>query len=191
MRGLEVSMGRWAVVTGEKGHKKAEFVLDVAARLREAGLRVAGFVQRRRDDGAEKGHGHDLERLSTGERIVLSKDGVAAQKVSQEAFCTYAFENDSFAQAFAWLREDGKDADVLVLDDVSKLETQGKGHCAALAWALAQPGRVVLISARASQLFYVVENFGLEDEPVAAAELPDADPSAFARALAQACRARG
>lgn len=176
-------MARWAVVTGEKGHDKAGFVLGVAEELRAAGLRVAGFVQRRRYDGDQKGH--DLQRLATGEKIVLAQGGVAAKAVSQEAFCTYAFRNDAFEQAFAWMREDAKGADVLVLDDVSKLETQGKGHAAALEWALKQEGKVVLISARASQLFYVVENFGLEDDPVAAAELPvgAGERKAFAQAI--------
>ncbi|MGC4115058.1 MAG: DUF2478 domain-containing protein [Myxococcales bacterium] len=181
-------MARWAVVTGHKGDKKAEFVLGVAKALEAAGLRVAGFVQRRWHDGDQKGH--DLERVATGERLRLSQDGVAAKSISQDAFCTYAFENDGFARAFEWLREDGRAADVLVLDDVSKLETQGKGHAAALTWALAQADKLVVISARASQLFYVVENFGLQDDPIAAAELPVGEDglSEFAREIARALR---
>jgi nucleoside-triphosphatase THEP1 len=73
MAAREVHMARWAVVTGERGHNKADFVMGVAEELRAAGVRVAGYVQRRRHDGAEKGH--DLQRLSTGERILLSQDG--------------------------------------------------------------------------------------------------------------------
>ncbi len=184
-------MARWAVVTGERGHNKADFVMGVAEELRAAGVRVAGYVQRRRHDGAEKGH--DLQRLSTGERILLSQDGVAAKGISQDAFCTYAFHVDAFARAFEWLRQDAQGAQVLVLDDISKLETQGNGHAAALAWALSQHDKVVLVSARASQLFYVVENFGLDGEPVAAAELSAEapEPRAFARAIASSLGGHG
>ena len=177
-------MARWALVSGEKGHNKADFTLGVVEELRAAGLKVAGFVQRRRYDADQKGY--DLLRLASGERIVLAQGGVAARQVSQEAFCSFAFRNDAFEQAFGWLRQDAEGAQVLVLDDVSKLEVQGKGHAAALGWALAQPGKVVLLCARASQLFYVVESFGLESDPVAAVELPVGleERAAFVRALA-------
>lgn len=179
-------MARWALITGEKGTGKADYVLGVAMRLRMAGLRVAGFVQLRKG-GPEGPKGYELLRLANGKKIALAQEGVAARDPSQEAFCTYAFSNDAFEQACGWVKEDAAKADVLVLDDVSKLETQGKGHAAALAWALQQPGKIVLISARASQLFYVVENFGL-DEPLAALELPvkDAARAAFVDALLKA-----
>ena len=177
-------MARWALISSEKGQGRASFTLGVVAELRAAGLHVAGFVQRPRTDGDEKGY--ELQRLATGERIVLAQGGVAAKGPSQESFCTYAFRNDAFELAFGWIRQDAAAAEVLVLEDVSKLEVQGKGHAASLAWALEQPGKVVLISVRASQLFYVVETFGLEGDPVATAELPisDADRAAFVSSIA-------
>jgi nucleoside-triphosphatase THEP1 len=164
-------MARWALISGEKGHNKAELTLEMVARLKAGGAKVGGFVQLRHIDAQEQ-KGYELLRLTTGERITLAVGGVAAKGASQEAFCTYAFRNDAFEQARRWLQADAVGCDVLVLDDISKLEVQGKGHAASLTWALAQEGKMVLICARASQLFYVVENFALADDPVDALELP-------------------
>lgn len=177
-------MASWALISGERQHNRADFLLDVIARLRAGGARVAGFAQQRRYD-ANGAKGYQLLRLATGETQTLAVGGVAARGVSQEAFCSFAFLNDAFGEARAWIEADAGSAQVLVLDDVSKLEVQGKGHAASLAWALKQAGKVVLISARASQLFYVIENFGLDDEPVAALELPvdDAARDEFVRAV--------
>lgn len=163
---------RWALISSEKGHKRADLTLAIAERLRAGGARVAGFVQLRcRDSHDQKSF--EMMRLTTGERAQLAAEGVGAKGPTQEGFCTYAFDNSAFERAFAWLQADAPNADVLVLDDVSKLETQGKGHAASLAWALEQPGKTVLISVRASQLFYVMENFGLlVDDPIAAIEMP-------------------
>lgn len=182
-------MARWALISGEKGHNKSALALELVERLKAEGVRAAGFVQLRHyDESGEKGY--QLLRLATGERLVLARGGVAPRDASQEAFCSYAFDNDAFARAHRWLQEDLPAAPLVVLDDISKLEVQGKGHAAALASALAQPDKVVLVCARASQLFYVVENFGLGDEPVDALELP-ADEEAQARfvaRLAEACQ---
>ncbi|MBI5547170.1 MAG: DUF2478 domain-containing protein, partial [Deltaproteobacteria bacterium] len=164
-------MARWALISGEKGHNKSGLALEVVERLQAGGAAVGGFLQQRCYDAHEQ-KGYELLRLANCERITLAVGGVAAKEPTQESFCSYAFRNDAFEQAFQWLKEDAPRADVLVLDDVSKLEVQGKGHAASLVWALAQPVPVVLVVARASQLFYVDENCGLDDEPVAALELP-------------------
>ena len=183
-------MSRWALISGNKGDHKPDVVSAIAERLSSMGVSVGGFVQLARYD-ARGEKGYELLRLRTGERLTLALGGVAAKKVSEEAFCSYAFDNDAFARAERWIEEDvAARCRLLVLDDISKLEVQGKGHARSLAYALSrQADQVVLISARASQLFYVVENFGLEDDPVDALELPvdDAAKERFVRALARAC----
>lgn len=166
-------MTSWALISGEKGQGKAEFVLEVARRLGERGLKVAGFVQQGLEDAQTEQKRYELHRLATGERAVLAVEGIAAKGPTQELFCTYAFKNEIFEVARGWVEADAPGADVVIVSEVSKLEIAGKGHAAALRHALGLEGpRVVVVSARASQLFYVVENFGLGADPVAAVELP-------------------
>jgi nucleoside-triphosphatase THEP1 len=180
-------MARWALVSSEKKHDKVALVLRLIDALQSRGVAVGGFVQLRCYD-AQEHKGYQLQRLATGEKITLAQGGVGARGPSQEAFCSYAFRNEAFEQACLWIKADAARAQVLFLDDVSKLEVQGKGHAASVAWALSQLDKVVVLCARASQLFYVVENFGLDGDPVDALELP-VDAAAEERFVAAIARA--
>ena len=166
-------MARWALITGEKGERKAELALEVAEALRARGLRVAGIVQLGFKDEQAEQKRYELQRISNGERVFLAVDGVVAKGPTEEGFCTFAFRNEAFDLARSWMEEDAAGAEVLVVGEVSKLEIADKGNAACLKWALAQDdSKVVLVAARASQLFYVMEQFGLQDDPVAALEMP-------------------
>jgi nucleoside-triphosphatase THEP1 len=171
-------MARWALISGGNGTENAACALKVVARLATRGIRAAGFVQRKHVD--EEGRKrYELVRLGGGESVVLAVDGVAAKGPTEEFFCSMAFHQEGFDAARRWLEEDAPTSDLLVLDGISKLEVSGKGHCATLEAALCSTGKVVLLCARAHQLVYVVERFGLEEaDMVAALELP-ADDTAF------------
>lgn len=176
-------MVRWALIECERLKPKSELVLELARALQAQGLRVGGFAQpERRDERGEKGY--ELVRLSTGERAALARGGTTA-KPGEEAVCDFAFDPSSFDLARRWIEADAG-ADVLILDGVGKLEAAGRGHAASLrrALELSPPARVV-VAARPSQLFYLVERYGLE-EPLASLGLPaeEADRAAFALALA-------
>lgn len=184
-------MARWALVTAEKGVGKGPVILEVAERLREAGIRVGGFLQLSRKD-AEGLKTYEVARVGREERVVLAVEGIAPKGETEESFCTYAFRNESFDRAREWIEQDAPSCQVLVLDDVSKLEAMGKGHAASLRLALGTgPGTVVLIGARSPQLSYVMEAFGLDDEPVGAVDLPGERGAiaALAEAIAAVCRA--
>ena len=181
-------MARWALISGENGVENAARAVEVAERLAAGGARVAGYVQHKGVD--ERGRKRfEIVRLSSGERAVLAVHGVFPRPGEGERFCSMAFRNDGFATARRWIEEDAPAADLLVLDGISKLEVMGRGHSATLGAALRREGKLVLVCARASQLFYVVERFGLaEEDLVAALELPAAVGAAdsFARAVAAA-----
>jgi nucleoside-triphosphatase THEP1 len=178
-------MVRWALIECERSKPKSEFALELSRALAGKGLRVGGFAQpERRDERGEKGY--ELVRLSTGEREELARGGVAARP-GEEAVCDFAFRQGAFDLARRWIEADAG-ADVLILDGIGKLEAAGRGHAASLrrALELSPPARVV-VAARPSQLFYLVERFGLE-EPIASLRLPAAEGERadFARALARA-----
>lgn len=178
-------MARWALIECERSKPKSEFALELARVLAGRGLRVGGFAQPQRlDERGEKGY--ELVRLSTGERAVLARGGTAAQ-AGEEAVCDFAFRQGVFDLARRWIEEDAG-ADVLILDGIGKLEAAGRGHAASLRRALELPPATrVVLATRPSQLFYVVERFGL-GEPIASLGLPavEAERAAFAGALARA-----
>ena len=184
-------MARWALISGESGEENAACALKVVAHLAASGIRASGFTQRKHID-EEGRRRYELVRLLGGERAVVAVGGVVPKGPAEEAFCSMAFHNEGFDAAGRWLDEDAPAADLLVLDGIGKLEVSGKGHCSTLGAVLHWADKVVLLCAKASQLVYVVERFGLKDKDmVAALELPadDAAFDAFCRSVGEGCLA--
>ena len=160
-------MTRWALLSGPRGTGLSQLAADVAALLAARGLRVGGFAQA--PCGApHAGAGYRLLRLDVPEAIVLARPGAASPEAAASIHCSYVFDATAWLAARRWLREAAPDADVLVIDEVGKLEGRGRGHDPALAEALGA-GPLVLLSVRAEQLLAVMERHGL-DAPVAALE---------------------
>lgn len=164
-------MKRWALLSGARGTGKSTTARRVAEQLAARGVRVTGFVQEGvSEDGIRTGY--RLRRLGSEERLTLARLG-SETKPGQEAFCSYVFDESAFAEARRWLAEGAKSAEILVVDEVSKLEVAGRGHHDAIVEALGGD-RLVLLAVRADQLFYVIERFDL-GEPLASLETADRD----------------
>lgn len=166
-------MSHWALYVGERGPERVAPLWQLVDDLRGRGLRVAGFVQASlHADGHRVGS--EVVRLGggTGERVALARSGASARGPNEEAFCSMVFDADAFARCRAWLRVDAEQADVIVLDEIGKLEVAGRGHYAAVVDALARPCPVVL-SVRGDQLFAALERFALE-EPFASRDPSEA-----------------
>ncbi len=182
-------MSRWALVVGTKGSDKHARLRELVERLRARGVRVGGVLQEP-IDGQEEREGYVARELGGLGRAVLARrakaqdDGDAAKQV----ICSYAFDAEALARARGWIARDARASDVVVIDEVSKLEVARGGHHDAIVDALAGPA-IALLVVRADQLFAVMERFGL-DEPLAALEAPE--PAAlgpFVDQLVEAARA--
>lgn len=188
-------MASWALISGERGEGKTSLALRLVSRLREAGLRVDGFVQRALEDAEGERTGYDLVRLGTGEAVPLARRGTPPAD-DRPAVCHYVFDPEAFGRAQAWLRDGAGRAPVLLLDEIGRLEAAGGGHAGAVRLALDLPDpTVVILSVRAELLFPAVYRFLGEQpvEPVAALEAP-ATPAAeeeFVRRVVGALRAGG
>jgi len=171
------AMARWALISAEHGADAAALALEVSARLTARGVRVGGFVQRKCVAAAGQKI-FDVVHLQNQETVALSRHAEGAKAPVEERSCAGSFQDAGFAAARRWVEEDAPAVDVLVVDGGRKLEVAGRGHCLAVERALGLSGKVVLLCAKASQLFHLVERFGLEESDlVAALELPADAPS--------------
>ena len=164
------------VVYGPPGAGKTTATLRLADLLAARGLRVGGFFQRTTVDALEH-RGYDLVRFADHSQVIaLARPGVRRDETADATVCSYVFSDDALATGWEWLREDAARAHALVIDEVSKLEVAGQGHCAAVRWALSLPADLlVLLSVRADQLAYAVERFDLADRIRGYIELPATD----------------
>jgi len=164
------------VVYGPRGAGKTTATLRLAEKFGAQGLRVGGFFQRTTTDDLDR-RGYDLVRVADKTAAVpLARPGVPKDQATESSVCSFVFAREAFVKGLEWLRADAAWADVLVIDEVSKLEVSGEGHFAALRWAAALEARmIVLLSVRAEQLFYVVEKFELEERISGYVELPATD----------------
>ncbi len=181
-------MSKWALVSGTKGTGKSRAVNHAAEALAARGVAIAGFVQDAIEVDGER-VGYQLRRLGRPDTRVLARKNATPRGPEEEAYCSYVFDLGAFGEARAWLAADAPAARVVFVDEVSRLEIEGRGHHAAILDALAGDALVVL-SVQAAQVFGVLERFGL-DEPAAALETAEGgDLSAFVDALAAAAEVR-
>lgn len=173
-------MARWAAIIGGKGIGKSSTVELVASMLgqttRGGGkLQVGGFFQRGFTDELDR-KCYELHRIEAPCVVALARPISIQTPQDQVTVCSFSFNDEAFLEARNWMEQDIAVCDVVLIDEVSKLEAMGRGHHDAIVRALeARKDLVVVLSIRAGQLFYVVERYGLQDDAVAVLELPSSD----------------
>ena len=180
-------MGRWALITGGPGGSKTSLVSAAIGALRARAVSLGGFAQEPVDEG-EVRVGYEVRRLGArAERARVARKPGAARAPAEEEFCSLVFDGDAFARAARWIEEDlSGSAQVVVIDEVSKLEVAGRGHARAIERALASD-RLAVLCVRADQLFAVVERFSL-GEPIATLGEDQTSAEVFADAIAKATK---
>jgi nucleoside-triphosphatase THEP1 len=187
-RGFQVhGMTKWAAVVGARNSGKTATVCSIVDRLVAGGATVGGVVQQPVQEEAER-TGYVAHRVGGQETHVLAWRGPAPPDSRPEArspFCNFVFDEDGFALAREWIREAVRRCDVVVIDEVSKMEVERRGHHDAVREALNGPA-IVLLSIRGDYLFALMEHYEL-DEPVACLDLLEShDAEAFAADLLRA-----
>lgn len=184
---------RWGLISGAKGAGKSSTASRVAGLLAARGVTGGGVIQEALHEDGDRVAYRARQLGVPDDAVLLARRGAAPEGARADAvcsFCSFMFDDDAFAKAGAWIRDAARACEVVVIDEVSKLEASGGGHHDAIRDALGGRALVVLV-VRADQLFAIVERFGLGDA-VATLEVGDEGAVApFVDALVQAARAEG
>lgn len=153
---------RRIALVGRRGVGKTSALMQLVAILTEQGIRVGGVVQPAVHRGGER-IGYDLEDPSDGAHFGFAR----RQGSYEEAELSFAFDVDGWVWANTRIRRARKNADLLVVDELGKLEAQGLGHLPALT---ERPGdercAVWLLSVRDLALDRVTEFIGPMDDVI-------------------------
>jgi nucleoside-triphosphatase THEP1 len=150
------------VVSGAPGAGKTTSIDLLVASLRARGVAVGGVTQPALE--VEGGRaGYDVLDLNTGDRrsLACKSSGVHGFDFDDKV---WGWAGERLAQA------QGRDQ-VVVIDELGRLEARGEGHLVALRELVSRPGRaaVLLASVRSDCLDLIVEQIG---EPVLHLEAP-------------------
>lgn len=146
-----------AAVVGSPGSGKTTRVMDLAQRLTNKGLRVGGLVQPVEYENDQR-LGYGLRDVFTGEQRPLAQR-LPEGKVA--AGLGFSFDPATWIWAHERLLEAGGQAQVLVLDELGRLEARGEGHMPALLEALGSGGATALLLAvREDQAHAIQERLG-------------------------------
>jgi nucleoside-triphosphatase THEP1 len=135
---------RLVVVEGAPGAGKTTALAGLAEALRARGLAVGGVLQPALGGGEEAASpgaprpGYDLEDLASGERrrFARRREGGARG---------YDFDDDAWAWAAARFARAQRGSDVVVVDELGRLEADGGGHVPGLAALTESPGRAAVL----------------------------------------------
>jgi nucleoside-triphosphatase THEP1 len=118
------------IVTGATGSGKTTLTAAVAERLRARGARVAGILAPGfLADGRRTGF--DIVNLATGERTPLAREQERVEG-PHPRWSRFAFSPAGLALGHKALADDGRGADVVIVDEVGPFELSGGGWADAL-----------------------------------------------------------
>ncbi|HPA80629.1 MAG TPA: nucleoside-triphosphatase [Thermoanaerobaculales bacterium] len=175
-------MAKVFLIYGPRGAGKTSTTIRLADELSRRGIDVGGYFQRTTTDDLDR-RGYDLVRFRDHtQTLPLARPG-GVDKPGTSTVCSFSFSQEAFAAGIEWLKQDAPSSQVLVIDELGKLEARGEGHAQALRWALGLgDDKVLLQSVRGDMLFYVVENYGLEGRVAGYMEIPAAAEELAAQA---------
>lgn len=169
------------ILTGGVGSGKTTYLQSVISLIRKRGVAVDGYLSERVMDG-ETASGYDLVDLHTGRRRGLLRRSAGGGEGKVGPFETDA---EGFAAAEGIIARCLPTA-LLVLDELGRLELEGKGVWLAAGPVLREPERRVLVVIREALLEDYRARFRTEGAAILVVSLPESkDPEVLARVIAE------
>jgi nucleoside-triphosphatase THEP1 len=132
-------------VVGSPGSGKTTFVGELLRLLRERGLEVGGITQPALTEEDQR-VGYLLRDERTGEQRAFAR----RKPKTAEGGLGFSFDAEAWSWAAERIREARSTVDLVVVDELGRLEARGEGHLPALlARAEQEHARVLLLSVRA------------------------------------------
>lgn len=172
IRDKNASSTRVFIVTGSAGQGKTTFVRRLVEILKENGIKPGGIISERIVDGANTS-GYDIVNIATGERkaFLRSEGGVGQERIGR-----FYIDNEGleFGRAIL-LRSEGE---LIVLDEVGRLELSGSGWAPSLDALMAQSRKPLLLAVRDSFAEEVIRKWNPGDMVVFKARETDCSEAA-------------
>ena len=154
---------RVVLVSGPKQSGKTTLVETVIAALAGRGLRIAGILAKGLwKDGLRAGF--DLVDLATGQCVPLARRRSAPHPAHGMVFDF--FDSGFQAGAVALSLDVCRRADLVVVDEIGRLEAGGEGWAPYLRELLTLEGPLLILVARLDCLPRIRDRFGLHDAPL-------------------------
>ncbi len=168
------------ILTGRVGSGKTACLKSAIPLLKDRGLRVDGYLSERVMDG-ETVLGYDLLVLRTGERVrLLRRSG----RPGGERVGRFTIDPEGFAAAAEAIGR-SRPSDLLILDELGRLELAGRGVRPAVDLLLKDARRNVLAVIREDLLEAYLPLFQASGVPVFVFRLPASNgAAALVRAVA-------
>lgn len=168
------------ILTGRVGSGKTACLKAAIPLLKDRGLRVDGYLSERVMDG-ENVLGYDLLVLQTGERVRLLR---CLAQPGGESVGRFTLDPEGFAAA-AEVIVRSRPSDLLILDELGRLELAGRGVRPAVDLLLKDARRNVLAVIREDLLEAYLSLFRAAGGPVSVFRLPASNGAeALVRAVA-------
>jgi nucleoside-triphosphatase THEP1 len=157
IRSKNTGFTRVFMVTGPVRGGKTTFIKEVIEYLRGNGIRPAGIISERIQDGAIT-TGYDVVNIETGERkaFLRQNDEAGHERIGRFSVCSEGLEAGR-----AILQTSS--AGVIVIDEVGMLETNDRGWAPAIEKLLSGPARIILMSVRNSYADNVKRKWNLDN----------------------------
>ncbi len=118
---------RRVALVGGRESGKTSAMMALVATLTDQGFRVGGVLQPARHEGGER-IGYDLFDPFDGARFPFAR----RRAVVRPDELSFTFDDEGWAWAAGRIRRARGAADLLVVDEIGKLEARGRGHLPAL-----------------------------------------------------------
>ncbi|MDX9811968.1 MAG: nucleoside-triphosphatase [Bacteroidales bacterium] len=144
IRGRNASSTRVFIVTGSAGQGKTTFVRRLVEILKEDGVKPGGITSERIVDGSNTS-GYDIVNVATGERkaFLRSEGHDGSERIGR-----FYIDNEGLEAGRTILGQ--AEGDIIVIDEVGRLEIAGGGWAPSLDALLARSQKTILLAVRDS-----------------------------------------
>ena len=158
------------IITGGVKAGKTSFLRKVSEELNKSGKLVCGFISPRILDGNTT-VGYSIQNVETGEILPFLNEKKAELIDTSKSIGKYFIDSDTEQKAKQILSDALlKGADIIIIDEVGRLELRGGGWCEELQELLQSNKATLVLSVRDSFVQPVIEYFKIDNVEVCEVE---------------------